>query len=96
MKHLILVALWSLIALAAPVLAHEWYPIECCSGQDCAPVTKMETLGSLWVVTTKHGTALVGPNIARRPSKDARMHACMRPNDDGKMELLCIFVPPMF
>ena len=38
---------WFLAALlvaatATPVAAHDWYPIECCSGMDCAVVEKVE------------------------------------------------------
>lgn len=31
---------------ATPALAHDWYPTECCHSMDCAPVTKVEKLGS--------------------------------------------------
>jgi hypothetical protein len=38
---------WFLAALlasvtAAPAAAHDWYPLECCSGMDCAVVEKVE------------------------------------------------------
>jgi hypothetical protein len=38
---------WFLAALlvaatATPAAAHDWYPIECCSGMDCAVVQKVE------------------------------------------------------
>ncbi len=38
---------WVLAALlmaATPAAAHDWYPIECCHGMDCAPVEKVEML----------------------------------------------------
>jgi hypothetical protein len=78
--------------------------MECCSGQDCAPVEKVEILPfnqagvfsnfrspvpSVMLVTTKNGTASVPPNLERRQSQDNRMHACIY---GGK--LICIFVPP--
>ena len=31
-----------LMALAHRAKAHDWYPVECCSGMDCAPVEKVE------------------------------------------------------
>jgi hypothetical protein len=31
------------IAFAARASAHEWYPVECCSGDDCAPVVEVLT-----------------------------------------------------
>lgn len=89
------------IILAAPKAdAHEWYPMECCSGLDCAPaestayvVLTGEVLPHL-VVTTKMGTVVIPHNTKWRDSKDNRMHVCMRPNGDGTMQLLCIFAPP--
>ena len=82
--------------------AHDWYPIECCHGMDCAPVENVDTIISTalgnelpaLVVTTKHGTAVVPATFPRRESKDGRMHACMRPGDGGSMRLVCLFVPP--
>lgn len=114
---------WFLSALAAfapvtplsltasdPASAHDWYPLECCHGMDCAPVEKVEmlpgpamaTLGpvspqtgpSSMIVTTQHGSVLVPSDFPRRESKDNRMHACMRPMGNGSMRLLCIFMPP--
>ena len=101
----------ALLAAATPVAAHEWYPMECCSGLDCAPVEKVEILTppamasmlstpaqasplSGMMVTTRHGSVIVPANFPRRESKDHRMHACMRPGQDGNMRLLCIFMPP--
>jgi hypothetical protein len=34
----------ALLAAATPAVAHDWYPMECCSGMDCAPVEKVEIL----------------------------------------------------
>lgn len=31
-------SLAALAALAAPAAAHDWYPLACCSSQDCYPV----------------------------------------------------------
>jgi hypothetical protein len=33
-----------LLAVTSPAAAHDWYPMECCSGLDCAPVDKVEIL----------------------------------------------------
>jgi hypothetical protein len=46
------------------------------------------------LVTTRHGSVIVPANFPRRESKDNRMHACMRPNPNGGMRLICIFFPP--
>src|SRR5262245_43060414 len=89
-------------AMFAPAQAHDWYPKECCHDNDCAPVESVARTSSLaasselpsTVVTTKHGTAVLPPNLPRRESKDNRMHACMNPGPMGKMQLICIFTPP--
>ena len=90
-------ALW-----LTPAQAHDWYPKECCHDNDCAPVESLARTSTLalsselpsTVVTTKHGSAVVPPNLPRRESKDHRMHACMNPGPMGKMQLICIFTPP--
>ena len=100
----------ALMTLAHRAKAHDWYPIECCSGMDCAPAEKVEILPtgaiasmlvppahaapSVMVVTTKHGTAIVPANFPHRASKDGRVHACMRLGANGSMRLICIFLPP--
>lgn len=88
-------ALVVLTIAAAPAGAHEWYPIECCSGYDCAPVdhTKVQD-GADLVVTSKHGTGIVPASMPRRESRDHRMHVCMRPSSDGRMRVICVFLPP--
>jgi hypothetical protein len=99
----------ALMTLAHRAKAHDWYPIECCSGMDCAPVEKVEIVPadqfpgassfvaapSAMYVTTKHGTALVPANATRRESQDSRMHACMRKDQyTGAMKLICVFMAP--
>jgi hypothetical protein len=103
---LLLVALAILMmwAALAKVLAHDWYPVECCSAIDCAPVISATYVasailhghdqGSLpmprMVVTTSRGTFVLPDNMPRRVSKDNRMHVCNRPTG----EIICIFEPP--
>lgn len=99
----------ALMALAERVRAHEWYPLACCSGVDCAPVLDTQSLplsvganllgapayaSSVLLVTTKHGTVAVPADFPRQQSPDGQMHACMRKLDDGSMRLLCLFLPP--
>jgi len=82
-------------AIPAPASAHDWYPIECCSGYDCAPVVQAELQqGDTLVVTSKHGTGIVPASMTRRESKDHKMHVCMRPVRDGEMRVICVFLPP--
>jgi hypothetical protein len=100
-----LVALFSLLAgiatLSLTAASHDWYPMECCRGNDCAEVEHatydrapdISNKLPILAVTTKHGTALVPENFPHRESSDGKMHACMRPGP-GDMRLICLFVPP--
>ena len=96
-----------LLLVATAAVAHDWYPIECCSGMDCAPVEKVEimpmqsagimgstTLPGTMMITTKHGSVIVPANFPRRESKDNRMHACIRASGSGNLRLICLFLPP--
>jgi hypothetical protein len=79
------------------------YPHDCCANNDCAPVIRSENLKynlfkaidpnspdvPVMLVETKHGSAMVPPNLKPRDSKDHRMHACIR---NGAV--VCIFYPP--
>jgi hypothetical protein len=94
----LMVLLTSLPTLSA--FAHSWYPKECCTNDDCAPVTATAQLvpatGGVpqLIVTSKHGTAIVPQNFPTRESKDGRMHVCMRPDHAGVMDVMCLFMPP--
>jgi hypothetical protein len=84
---------WPILAvLSGEARAHDWYPVECCGGRDCAAVTRVEVVAgavfyagkavspvppSVMIVTTAQGTAIVPPNLPRLVSKDNRMHACL-------------------
>jgi len=96
-----------LLFTATTAAAHDWYPIECCSGMDFAPVEKVEIIslqsagimgsaplpGSM-LITTKHGSVIEPANFPRRESKDNQMHACIRPSTGGTPRLICLFLPP--
>lgn len=78
--------------------SHDWYPLECCSGMDCAPVEEASSsvlynAGTLSyqaaTVRTRYGTAIVPADFKTRTSPDGQMHACIH---NGK--LLCLFMPP--
>ncbi|MCL4712154.1 MAG: hypothetical protein KJZ73_13005 [Pseudorhodoplanes sp.] len=83
------------LALVAPVfaLAHEWYPPDCCSGQDCAPIDDGR------VTRTQAGDYLIDgrwmfprdDDAQTRRSLSGRYHACFpRPDERPR----CLFVPP--
>ena len=84
------------------VAAHDWYPMECCHGLDCAPVLDVRNIAPIssgaaptMIVTTRSGSVAVPADFPRRESKDNKMHACMRPGPTGRMHLLCLFIPPL-
>ncbi len=76
------------VALAVAALslvqpAHSWYPFECCSDQDCEPVSDaVEVPGGYQT----HGIFV--PMAKVRPSQDGRYHWCHR---DGTV--FCFFAP---
>jgi hypothetical protein len=94
---LAIVALAFLIAaaLSSPASSHSWYDADCCSDQDCEPVSAVSFVASdpstmpVMVVTTNLGTKPVTPMTKIRQSKDGRMHACIY---QGR--LLCLYLPP--
>jgi hypothetical protein len=65
------------------LLAHSWYPSECCNGADCRPVPcdQLAIDGS----SAKWGN---GPARQLRVSPDGDCHVCMH-----NEATLCIFVP---
>jgi hypothetical protein len=82
-------------ALSSPASAHSWYDPDCCSNQDCEPVSAVSFVASdpgttpVMVVTTSLGTKPLTPATRVRESKDSRMHACIY---QGR--LLCLYMPP--
>jgi hypothetical protein len=98
---LVIFAMWMALTKA---LAHDWYPIECCTAIDCAPVTSASYVaaaildghdrGTLpmprMVVTTSRGTFVLPDRMPRRVSQDNRMHVCSSLTGT----VLCIFEPP--
>lgn len=72
--------------LALYLLAHSWYPPECCSDRDCEPVPD----GS--VSRVQGGYQFEGqfiPDATVRTGQDLRFHACKSPSGT----LLCFFRP---
>jgi hypothetical protein len=81
--------------LSSPASAHSWYDADCCSNQDCEPVSAVAFVASdpsalpVMVVTTSLGTKPLTSTTKIRQSKDSRMHACIY---QGR--LLCLYMPP--
>lgn len=81
-------------ASAAAAYAHSWYPVECCGGQDCMKVDRVEKTpdggmrmfaGSVQVQVPK--------GFTQRPSRDNDTHVCIRENGDGSYAPRCVFIP---
>ena len=87
------------IACASQGRAHSWYPRECCSENDCAPVESFEPRTGprgqrYWSITSKVGKALVKQDFPLRRSLDSRWHVCIRFDEFGRSDVVCLFAPP--
>ena len=71
--------------------AHSWYPAECCSDKDYAPLAESETPkpldGGDWLLTTGE----VVPRAKVKWSPDGLYHICRFTSTNG---IICFFVPP--
>ena len=78
-----------IIAVLAPAYAHEWYPIDCCSGHDCDALAddRVERQPAGYMVDGQY----FFPNVEVRPSQSGRYHACF-PNLGERPK--CFFAPP--
>ena len=88
----------AMLAAATQVVAHGWYPHECCHDQDCSIVTELTVLpdGSM-KVRTEVGFAVVPRGFDIRASRDSKAHACLRQNGPDVEHLgwvvVCLFLP---
>lgn len=83
-----------LLALGpVPAAAHDWYPVDCCSGHDCFPIADgaVEDLGDGRWRVRESGAILPAGKI--RVSQDGRRHLCTRTGTLAG-EPLCGFDPP--
>jgi hypothetical protein len=83
----------------APAEAHSWYPKDCCHDDDCLPVERVVRLaptggGAPQFLVTRRGTTLIPENFPVRESNDSRMHICVRANEYGRDDVMCLFMPP--
>ncbi len=72
-------------------LAHDWYPVSCCSDKDCRPL--IEESGETVRESAEGWTLWDGRTIARgiaQLSPDRRFHVCESP----AKTILCFFAPP--
>ena len=72
-------------------LAHDWYPVSCCSDKDCRPL--IEESGETVRESAEGWTLWDGRTIAggiAKLSPDRRFHVCESPTKT----ILCFFAPP--
>jgi hypothetical protein len=77
--------------------AHSWYPVECCSQNDCAPADRIET-GPRGIIAVMVGNRRIEipPGFAARSSPDNQIHICFVSSLEARVPWmpLCLFVPP--
>lgn len=91
------------LTLAAPASAHQartgWvYPFVCCSGQDCrhAEPGEVTAVPGGWRIANT-GEVIPQGDARIRPSRDADIHLCQRPDPaTGALFTPCLFLPAMF
>ena len=84
-------ALALLTVASFSALAHDWYPISCCSDKDCHAL--VEGNGETVTETVEGWKLWDGRIIARdiaKLSPDQRFHLCETP----ARRILCFFAPP--
>lgn len=87
MKIVILI----LFLLSSPLWAHEWYPPDCCSGHDCAPMPDSRVTRNPqgdYVVDKKYTFT----RTEVRKSLSGRYHGCYPQGDKGEAPR-CFFAP---
>ena len=86
-------------SLAQRTDAHSWYPIDCCSDNDCMPADAIFADGRGGKTIVVGQTQIPIPAGTKpRPSPDERVHVCFRAWS-GDLQglptysLICLFVP---
>jgi hypothetical protein len=82
----------------APAQAHSWYPVSCCSNQDCEPVPNSgitELRGRYHVKYVSSRFGAIDHHVDSRTvlnSQDGQFHGCWR-KSGGSVESICFFAP---
>jgi hypothetical protein len=88
----------SLFKVAQPVIAHSWYPISCCSNQDCemvpAEAIRADSKGYrvVYVSDTFGSIDELVPASQVRSSEDSNFHACWK-KANVSPRIICFFAP---
>src|SRR5262245_59685026 len=94
--HRLAVLIAALCLLGTDARAHDWYLLECCSGQDCGPAETVEHRADGSYLRTSLGLSAVIPSdyVLLRKSPDGRIHVCIRKLRSGGEYLVCAFRGP--
>ena len=95
--HRVLSAVFASLFGALPgAHAHEWYPMECCGGKDCAAADTVIRRDDGSYLVTARGLSVVIPATYRqwRPSPDGQVHVCVRRGGGVGPMLICAFRGP--
>jgi hypothetical protein len=95
-RSIAVAVLAGLLSSASSAPAHDWYPLECCSNDDCAPAdTVVRRDDGSYVVTARGLSAVIPADYAKwRRSPDGRIHVCIRKLRSGAEYLICAFRGP--
>jgi hypothetical protein len=97
--HRMVITICAVVSLSSlQANAHSWYPIACCSNQDCQPVDHSEILSTPagWKVAPT-GEVIPYGDSREHFSPDGQFHRCSRHFVDpsNKDSTICLFVPGM-
>lgn len=95
-RRIAFVAAWTALLTSAGARAHDWYPRECCGGEDCAPAdTVVRRNDGSYLVTSRGMSAVIPSGFEEwRESPDARIHVCIRKLRSGSIFVVCAFRGP--
>ena len=95
---------WSLLSSKAS--SHEWYDIQCCSGNDCRAISGVSDAGVPWTEIEDAGDRYIWHSSKSgktheflkssesvKPSRDGFYHGCELPFTNRPM---CLYVPLLF
>jgi hypothetical protein len=87
---ILLFVMFAAMLSAWPALAHDWYPQQCCSDRDCAPLAaeRVKVTPEAYIIDGIHRVA---HNMVRW-SPDEQYHGCLRGNPP---QLFCFWAPRM-
>jgi hypothetical protein len=97
MRHLLALSAVAggLIVALGLAHAHDWYPIECCGGKDCAAADSVVRRDDGSYLVTAHGMSVVIPEgYFWRPSPDGQVHVCVRQIGGVGLMVVCAFRSP--